>query len=463
MNDAAIAGDYSTMPLCRECKRGKQRWESCKFCFLLYFFLAFTTFTGTVLVLYYKEQLYRTIWWIPAPIPLLKPWLPWIARPPSLGGQVPRIVLWPAEEDGEQPTGQDIMEHCLTNPKRRPCYLTTHKGYLEVADAIVFNASRMKSYVLPTRRHPSQLWVFSTQHIALEHSPDVDEYVASLFNWTMSLRADADTVIPYGNWTDEGVQHSSSRERLLTAINSKSRSVAWFVSDCEAATRNGSDKLNDAGRVRSTELFMKQIVVDVQEVTVFRNCGRPLCSSRKECLEMAAKDFYFVFVYESSPCFQNPLEMIYDSFNYDIVPVYFGKRPGLGSLVPPGSVYDTSGEGTAFDISDKLLSLLDDTESYLEYLFWKDSITITTPEDVLCRLCDAAYTVVQHGTAVYDNVLTWWKRRTDCSDVPAHRGGPILEVELWVPDIPASASDTAEGVSPEEAPSPDSTTPREML
>lgn len=416
--DSATAGVCSVVVVCPKCKRRKERCKACKLYSLSFFCLALAAFIITDCIMDFvmsnKEQLNHFFHGTPVPIPLLKTWLPWKQRPDSLGGKVPRILLWPAEEDGEQPTGEQIT----INPKQRPCYLATHKGYLEAADAIVFNASRLKSYVLPTHRHPGQLWVFSTQNIALEHSLDGAQDVAGLFNWTMSLRGDADAVIPYRNWTDDGVEHPSSRERLLTAIKSKSRSVAWFVSDCEWATRNGGDKSNGAGR-DSTEPFMKVVVRELKDVTIFTGCGRPLCASRKECLEMAAKDFYFVFVFQTSPCFQDPAELIYDSFDYDIVPVYFGKLTGLGGQFPPGSVYDTTRVGSANRNAENLLSLRADPESYMQYLLWKDTIMMTTPEDALCRLCDAVYNNLHRGSKVYDNVFTWWKRRTDCTGVPA--------------------------------------------
>lgn len=428
MTDTGTERVGSTMPVCPECKRRKKRHQ-CKFFFVIGCVLFISGFTVSFLLEVYfglltgDHGLFSAFFGTHERFQLLDTWRPWLVRTPSVGGPVARILLWPAQDDGEQSPGQEIMERCLTKPERLPCYIATHKGYLEVADAIVFDASRLKSYVFPERRHPSQLWVFSTQQIGLDHTLDVFANITDLFNLTMTLRADGDVVIPYGNWTTEGVEHSPSRKRLLTALKSKSRTAALFVSDCEADTRNGSYKINAAGRKRSSELYLRY-VCSHSEVTVFTGCGRPLCGSRKECLEMVAQDYYFIFVFETSPCFQNPVELIYDSFNYDIVPAYFGKPPGLGSLVPPGSVYDTTDEKTAAHISDKLNSLRADTESYLQYLLWKDVTNITAPEDVLCRLCDAAYLDWEHGDVVYDDIVAWWKQRTDCTDVPAITGGP---------------------------------------
>ncbi|KAH7981315.1 hypothetical protein HPB49_023075 [Dermacentor silvarum] len=366
-------------------------------------------------------------------------WYPWRERPPSVGFTYPRIFLWTPTWGDRAPTTKDqLLRECLvTNPKRKQCYVTKDPVYHVVSDAIVVEASRVDPYNLPRRRHPEQVWVYST----VEGEPATPsswplQLVSGMFNWTMSHRDDADVVVPYKKWSYRLKDIVMPREPLLEAIDAKTKSVAWFVSKCEEPLRNNTERFQYYPLPRSSENFMLHIN-HTFDVFMFSDCGRPLCNSMDECMKMVAEDFYFVFVLETSPCFHHPTEMIYAAFHYNIVPIYFGMT-GLGNSVPPGSVYDTSAEPTAFDIVDKLNVMRDNVDAYLPYLTWKETYE-ETPENPLCALCDVLYASAANASATAD-VLSWWRRRPECDYVIPSPGGIITETKItpygiyFVPD-----------------------------
>ncbi|KAL1429099.1 hypothetical protein MTO96_016830 [Rhipicephalus appendiculatus] len=226
------------------------------------------------------------------------------------------------------------------------------------------------------------------------------------------------------------------REPLLEAIDAKTKSIAWFVSPCEEPLRHNAEGIRYHPLPRSSENFMVHIN-QTFDIFMFPDCGRPLCNSLDECMQMAAKDFYFVFVLETSPCFHHPLELISAAFKYHIVPVYFGKT-ALGDSVPQGSVYDTSQEPTAFDIVDKLNVMRDDVDTYLSYFTWKQK-RHEFRDHPMCALCDALYETAAGSSSTTD-IMSWWRRRPECDYVIPSPGGAIINTKLtpygiyFVPD-----------------------------
>ncbi|XP_037498520.1 alpha-(1,3)-fucosyltransferase C-like [Rhipicephalus sanguineus] len=355
-------------------------------------------------------------------------WYPWRQRPPSVGYAFPRIFLWNPVDGDRCPRVQDrlMMECGEFNTTKKHCYITKDPIYHVVSDAIVVEASRLDPYKLPRRRHQEQRWVYSTLAGEPTNSSLALTLVSGMFNWTMSHRDDADVVVPYVKWQKRSHFIPMPREFLLEAIDAKTKSVAWFVSTCEEPLRHNVESIRYHPLPRSSENFMAH-VNQTFDVFMFSDCGRPLCNSIDDCVQMAAKDFYFVFVLETSPCFHHPMEMISAAFKYNIVPIYFGKT-ALGDSVPQGSVYDTSQEPTAFDIVDKLNVMRDDVDTYLSYFAWKEKL-YQFQEHPMCALCDALYASAAGSSATTD-ILSWWRRRPECDYVIPSPGGPIINTKL---------------------------------
>ncbi|KAH8019064.1 hypothetical protein HPB51_016429 [Rhipicephalus microplus] len=355
-------------------------------------------------------------------------WYPWRQRPASVGFTFPRIFLWnPADDDNCPPVRDRLLMECGEfNKTEKLCYITKDPVYHVVSDAIVVEASRLDPYNLPRHRHPEQWWVYST--LAGEPAKWSMPFrrVSELFNWTMSYRDDADVVVPYTTWRNRSDLVSMRRELLLEAIDAKSKSIAWFVSTCEQPLRRNAAGIHYHPLPRSSENFMVHIN-QTFDVFMFPDCGHPLCNSLEECMQMVAKDFYFVFVLETSPCFHHPLQMISAAFHYNIVPVYFGKT-ALGDTVPQGSVYDTSQEPTAFDIVDKLNVMRDDVHTYVSYFTWKQKLHEFSVHP-MCALCDALYEAAENSTATTD-IFSWWRRRPECDYVIPSPGGSIINAKL---------------------------------
>lgn len=393
------------------------------------------------LVLVVLGTLYSVFVKVPTTQPLSY-WYPWRQRPPSVGFTFPRIFVWTPAENDSYPHVKDrvLLECAVFTGSRKHCYVTKDPVYHVVSDAIVMEASRMNPFDLPRSRHPEQVWVYST----LDGEPRERSWplwrVSGMFNWTMSYRDDADIVVPYTKWRERAHNISLSRDDLLEAVDAKTKSVALFESECEEPLRHNYNGRYPYDRPRSSENFIPHVNQTI-DIFTFSDCGRPLCNSLDECMKMASEDFYFVFVLETSPCFNHPMEMIAAAFKYNIVPVYFGQK-ALGDTVPQGSVFDTSQEATAFTIVDQLNVMRDDVDTYLSYFSWKETVE-RDPYPPLCTLCDALYASAP-GSSASTDILAWWRRRPECDYVIPSSGKAIISSKLtpygiyFVPDEEAN-------------------------
>ncbi|KAH7981888.1 hypothetical protein HPB52_001449 [Rhipicephalus sanguineus] len=248
-------------------------------------------------------------------------WLPWKEREECGQASRLRILLWsPSLHRHGAETLNNSESHIDSLDKG--CHVTEDRGLVYHSDAIVFDANSFRSDDFPTYRHQGQAWVFwatdSPDGAASRYLPRT----APPFNWTMGFRQDADIVLPYRIWTRIAEPVTDTQHDLPSVYINKTKNAVWLISECE------QDELEhprgpENSRWRGTERFVKELL-DEMYVDLIPKCGAEYCSSRDECLSIFQEAYFFIFVMESSPCFQHPAEMIYDALKYTIVPVYFG-------------------------------------------------------------------------------------------------------------------------------------------
>lgn len=316
-----------------------------------------------------------------------------------------RILLW-LEPDPERriegrllpATGEIALRECFLqdidslppNPSEvllRGCNVTKDRSLLNQSDAVVFDASTIQHTPPPMLRDQKQVWVFFTPPGSVP--ANIGAMSTFSFNWTMARRTDADVVLPFGNWTldDEVPSRDYAWERSRDA-----KSALFFASECDGDASN----------------YVLEEVLRALNGTSLRRCGLPRCGSLRMCLTEYAKDYYYLFVPESSGCFEHPMEPIYDAFAYGLVPVYFGKKDLDG--LPANSYVYANSLAPSKNVTEHLRALMDDLQLYGNLFKWTETHALSCRDD-LCYLCDSLRAnLAKPGT----NVMWWWRKTNLC-------------------------------------------------
>ncbi|XP_037498526.1 alpha-(1,3)-fucosyltransferase C-like [Rhipicephalus sanguineus] len=335
-------------------------------------------------------------------------WLPWKEREECGQASRLRILLWsPSLHRHGAETLNNSESHIDSLDKG--CHVTEDRGLVYHSDAIVFDANSFRSDDFPTYRHQGQAWVFwatdSPDGAASRYLPRT----APPFNWTMGFRQDADIVLPYRIWTRIAEPVTDTQHDLPSVYINKTKNAVWLISECE------QDELEhprgpENSRWRGTERFVKELL-DEMYVDLIPKCGAEYCSSRDECLSIFQEAYFFIFVMESSPCFQHPAEMIYDALKYTIVPVYFGMA-SFGTSLPPHSFLDTTGMKDAKGIVSGLGKVRSLLKLYSAFFLRRSHYQVKVPSNNLDALCRALQ--IQLIKSSYTDIVSWWLGRATC-------------------------------------------------
>lgn len=350
------------------------------------------------------------------PIPQ-PPWLPWRNRTDDNG--LPRLLLWNPRVRREHPLSKRVGADAATwnatiqcqvdGRDAEVCEITNKRRRLERSDAVVFYAELFDQYDLPGKRAAPQMWVFW----ARAHLPPMGKggrftnsslslpLVTHLFNWTMGRREDADVAVPYEKWRCDASAEEHQQSRLTEQPR---RDAAWLVDDCEE------------NRFESEVLHRTVDGEGTVHIRLFPACGASECGSPSECIGYIAQQYHFLVVSLEPVCFQSAYELIYDAFEYDVVPVVL-TPPGATLDLPEHSVVSSAELHGKGELAKYLRSLLDDPAKYNSYFAWKRNCSVVPAGDLLCPLCHALWeTPVRRRP--HPNVLEWWTRRTNCRDEP---------------------------------------------
>ena len=134
------------------------------------------------------------------------------------------------------------------------------------------------------KRSSDQIWIvymLESPQNASPFSKDVK------INWTATYRSDSELVAPYEKW----VYYDDSIQRRPVTFNyaaNKTKKVAWFVSNCNAANN----------RLQYAQALQEHIQVDI-----YGACGPHKCPRHtNDCAEMLSRDYKFYLAFENSNC-----------------------------------------------------------------------------------------------------------------------------------------------------------------
>ncbi|KAL1484346.1 hypothetical protein MTO96_011366 [Rhipicephalus appendiculatus] len=359
-------------------------------------------------------------------------WLPWSQR--FNDSRVPRILLWDpagAPPALERAASQPVTHlrssralHCiLGSGKELACEVTMQHRRVQESDALVFYGENITASLLPDFRNPGQMWVFwATTQFPPPLSHDDLLQIEGLFNWTMGRRDDADVTVSYQTWRcgrsgrfdlNRGKQNANTQKWKYR------KDAAWIVGHCERKT---FIKVSHSFMAHSVESHETKGAIRVHS---FPACGISHCGSRRECVRYIAQNYHFIIVSDIPECFQSASDLIYEAFEYNVVPVVLEAKPSLA--LPRKSVISSSTMRHPGELAAYLRTLIDNPKLYNQYFAWKDKCAVAPGTvDGLCFLCGALHEKPLRGRR-HDSVLDWWKQPRNCShSLSPHSEGIVL-------------------------------------
>lgn len=363
------------------------------------------------------------------------PWA-WQLRKNDHG--IPRILLWnrimrPLSFDLNVP---DLHTRWSSNVTACPvggdisvlCEITDNRSRLMWSDAIVFEADRLDTLDLPIERHELPMhpdfpmWILWVQNHLSPSSElprnfnvrgDGNQCIRTRFNWTMGHREDADIVVPYKSWRcgvpgDVAVAATAERNRKAVTRSRHLKQAAWIVSTCE---QHGYQLMRYRHRNEETDTPHDHSIPLVH-LDLFRDCASGICQTRHQCLRYIAANYYFLVVRLEPDCFHSQYELIYDAFEYDLVPVVL-VPPNTTLNVPPHSVVSSADLQRPGELATFLNFLIRNRVEYKRYFEWKKRCSLIPTDVQLCPLCRAfheKFARQQKHPDAYD----WWTARSIC-------------------------------------------------
>jgi alpha-1,3-fucosyltransferase len=264
----------------------------------------------------------------------------------------------------------------------------------------------------PEWRLPTQHFVFflyeSPAHTDLEllQRPVFKNY----FNRTMTYRRDSDIVNlhPYGrikcidpsspSCLDFPLVNVTAVQKTLSAIpfqidlKMKTKTVAWFVSNCETDSRRESLAGN----------LSHFIPVDI-----YGKCGQHHCRNRANCDLMISRNYRFYLSFENSLCPDYVTEKLYRPLAHDTVPVVYGGS-NYSLFLPAGSYINAMDFESPQSLATYLKKLMSDDELYLSYFRWREKFVVDpAPVDGMCQLCHLL-SDAKTEAKTYPDISAWW-------------------------------------------------------
>ncbi|XP_070389642.1 3-galactosyl-N-acetylglucosaminide 4-alpha-L-fucosyltransferase FUT3-like isoform X2 [Dermacentor albipictus] len=363
-----------------------------------------------------KEQA-RTTTEPPTPPPpktrILEHWRPWRERKADNG--LPRILLWnKIQHDKFKVVGYTV---CATGRNKTVvCDVTHERSFLRFSDVVVFDDEHLAHWGMPEERKPYQKWVFwAKRHVSADVSKPSSEdslsvpLFAGKINWTMAFRDDADIVIPYKRWRcDSPANTSLSKSSKRTS--EKRKDVAWIVGTCEQS-RFETQAPSLPGEGDPVQGHRERTV----SLQLFPACGNKRCPSPHRCIPHIAENYNFIVVSLKPDCFQSAYELIYDAFQYNVVPVVLAP-PNATLNVPHNSVVSSSNLQQPGQLAAHLRELLNDRALYESYFAWKENCSFVPSENEMCPLCRAVMTTPADSVDLHSDIVGWWTKGLKCED-----------------------------------------------
>lgn len=249
------------------------------------------------------------------------------------------ILLWtgsdgvPVTDMGE---GQSVFisRKCpYTN-----CIVTANRSLLgdyTLFDVVAFHGIKLFNiaiiYDFPKRRSPHQKYVYINIESPSNY-PVCTHYFDRYFNWTWTYKLDSDLRWGYflirdstGNiigpkkdmqwisWQSMLKVDAKTKEKL----NSKTKAVAWFVSNCYTYSQREKYVMALQAYLRGKYNI---------EIDIYGECGLLNCSPdmEEECNKLIEKDYHFYLSFENALSEDYVTEKLLIPLQYNAIPIVYG-------------------------------------------------------------------------------------------------------------------------------------------
>ena len=290
--------------------------------------------------------------------------------------------------------------------KNATCLFTANESLVNEAHAVVFHASYLKLAELPAMRPRNQKWIFYTKETPRHHTSSRVNLTLfdTLFNVTATYSSNATVQDPYGKCIRRK-NNIFSTPFVIPSLTSKTKTAAWFVSNCIAENKRGE--------------YVKKLQQYI-DVDVYGNCGQFRCpKGSKQCLLKAEKLYWFYLAFENNNCKDYVTEKVFTILinKINIVPIVYGGA-NYSSILPPGSFISAWDYESPEKLSTYLIYLTQNKTAYKEYFVWR-KFFVCYGFSFASELCTYLHENFNKQNVI-PSVREFWSYETQCPERKRH-------------------------------------------
>lgn len=291
------------------------------------------------------------------------------------------------------------------------CFFTHNHSYLNNMadfDAIMIHGPEHLDEI-PSHFSNKQLFIF----VSLEAPTFIRENLTryeNYYNLTMTYRMDSDITWDYGRFisieTQEIIAPSKNPqwiepddqffdENYMKIYENKTKSIAWFVSNCDAFNRRQD-------LVKKMQQFI--------DIDIYGKCGNLTCEG-PNCDQLMTTTYKFYVSFENSLCQDYVTEKLFKTLEQFTIPLVFNGLKDITMFAPPKSFINVDEFDTVEDLVDYLKYLMDNPREYIQYFWWKKHYHIKrqlfryTYCDLCQKLNDHNFMTEKHE---YESIKSWY-------------------------------------------------------
>ena len=261
------------------------------------------------------------------------------------------------------------------------CELTYKKNNYDQADVVLFHACDMLSLQqlveLKKKTRPDQYWMYVTKESPYISPPF--QPVSRFFNLSMTYRYDSDFFFPYGKYKRRNPDEKNELD--LDIAKTKSKQMAWLVSNCKARRSELANYIQNSGLT---------IAVGGKCASSYKT---QLNCTTRDCTEELIK-YKFYFSAENRLCKHYITEKYWTTpFRINALPIVLGGSNYSDPLLAvPGSFINAFDFNSPNDLVNYIKKVDQDDKLYNSYFQWKKHYKVI-PEnlkgcnDAICDVC----------------------------------------------------------------------------
>jgi len=261
------------------------------------------------------------------------------------------------------------------------------------SDAVIFFGPKLGGKINPPKKRNDHIWVLHVKESPANYFGALPKW-KNLFNWTMTFRRDSDILAINGIFSK---RTHISKNLHKTVFTSKSKSIAWFVSNCRTPSRR--------------EALAKSLSKLKLKVDVFGGCGTFRCPRGKEnvCMDMIRNKYKFYLSFENSLCHDYITEKTFKIFEnlVDAIPIVRGIGDQYHIYLPPNSFISTGDFTTVKELTAYIKKVESNGTLFESFFKWKPHFESYWPFPVeFCELCRKVHNADRYKK-IYSDVGKW--------------------------------------------------------